>query len=253
MAQAQVPAYSWLAAHYDRLMGHVHYDAWAYALQRILKRHKKKPRRLLELGAGTCTLAKVLDLPSLEFQVHTDLSLPMLQNAGDGFPLPRAAADACAIPFQPSFDLVLMCYDALNYLPPGLMRQALEEVHRVLLPEGVFLFDITTEENSLEWFEDYCDVLEVDGGMMVRRSDYDSANRVQHNHFDLFVPAGNGQYRREKEHHVQYIYPVATLLLWLEECRFQVLDVLDAHSLKTAGPKSERIHILAQALPPGLR
>jgi len=237
--------YSRLAEHYDRLMGHVHYDQWAVSIAKLLKRHKHKPKRLLELGAGTCKLAIFLEIPSLEFRVHTDLSLPMLKSAMPDFTWPRAACDASAIPFADhSFDFILMCYDAVNYLDAKQIRLLFEEVKRVLVPGGIFLFDITTEENSIEWFEDYCDAFEAEGQMLVRRSSYDVASRVQHNWIDIFEPLGGDSYHRIREHHQQYIYPVPTLCEWLNECDLGLVDLVDAHTLRPATQKSDRIHFM---------
>ena len=239
--------YSWLSPHYDRLMGHVLYGSWADSVQKILKRKKKAPKRLLELGAGTCRLAGELNIPSLEYRVHTDLSLSMLQAAGKEVGFPRVACDATAIPFAPGFDFVLMCYDAVNYLNPRQLRELFDEVHRVLEPNGIFLFDITTEENSIEWFEDYSDAFDTGEGLLVRRSAYNKEQRIQHNYFDYFTPAENGLFKRRQEHHEQYIYPVPDLCEWLGECGFQLLDLLDALTLRPATSKSERIQILVAA------
>ena len=237
--------YSKLAEHYDRLMGHVHYDLWANSIAKLLKRNKHKPKRLLELGAGTCKLAHYLDIPSLDLRVHTDLSLPMLQAAQPGFAWERVACDACAIPFgDAEFDFVLMCYDAVNYLSAAQIRSLFSEVKRVLEPNGLFLFDITTEENSLEWFEDYCDAFEADGKMLVRRSSYDAVTRTQHNWIDIFEPMEGDQYRRVNEHHEQYIYTVPLLCEWLGEGGLMLVDLVDAGSLRQATPKSDRIHFV---------
>lgn len=237
--------YSRLAEHYDRLMGHVHYEFWATSLQKILKRHKHKPAHLLELGAGTGKLARIFELPSLKSRVHTDLSFPMIHAAGADFPHPRLACDATAIPFaDASFDLILMCYDAVNYLQPGQLRCLFEEAFRVLEPGGMFLFDVTTEENSLNWFEEYCDAFEASGGLLVRRSAYERSTRVQHNYIDVFEPLEGDLYRRVSEHHQQYIYSVPSLCEWVQECGLQIMDLTDATNMRPATGKSERIHFV---------
>jgi SAM-dependent methyltransferase len=242
---ADVP-YSWLSQHYDRLMGHVAYEIWANSISKILKRTKRTPRRLLELGAGTCKLAEMLTVPSLEFRVHTDLSLGMLQVAPSPYPFPRVACDATAIPFAAGFDFVLMCYDAVNYLDPDGIKKLFSEVERVLTEDGLFLFDITTEENSIQWFEEYVDAFEASGGMLVRRSQFDAANGIQHNFFDFFVPVAGGLYERKQEHHEQFIYPVPTLCTWLAESGLRVIDLLDSQTLRAATSKSERIQVLVE-------
>lgn len=244
----EVKPYSILARHYDRMMGHVEYGQWAQSLQKILKRHKCKVSRLLELGAGTCNLAKSLAWPELKVRIHTDLSFEMVRAAGADFPYARAACDATKLPFaSQSFDFVLMSYDAVNYLDEAQLRELFEEVSRVLIAGGVFLFDITTETNSLEWFVDYSDAFEAEGNMLVRRSSYDQENRIQHNWIDVFSPEGEGMYKRNTEHHEQYIHTVPLLCACIEDAGLQVADLLDATTLRQATPKSERIHFFVVA------
>ena len=226
-------------------MGHVQYAQWAQSIQKILKRHKIAPHMLLELGAGTCRLAPWLSIPSLQQRVHTDLSLDMLRQAEADFPYSRVTCNATTLPFSQKFDWVLMCYDAANYLSEQALQTMFAEIYRVLLPGGIFLFDVTTEENSLQWFEDYVDAFETSGGLLLRRSSYDAEHHEQHNFFDLFTPASAGLYERKQEHHIQYIYPILTLCSWLNECDFVVVDLLDAQNLRPAREKSERVQILA--------
>lgn len=242
---SEVAPYSVLARHYDRMMGHVAYEDWAQALRKIIKRSKVKVSRLLELGAGTCNLAKHMDWPELKLRVHTDLSLEMVQAAGVDFPYSRAVCNATQLPFgNASFDFILMSYDAVNYLDEDQLSELFAEVQRVLIPGGIFIFDITTEKNSLEWFTDYSDAFEVEGCMLVRRSAYEQDTRIQHNYIDVFEPVENGLFRKVSEHHQQFIHSVPSLIQSIQNSDLEVMGLWDGQSLKEATPLSERIHVL---------
>lgn len=239
--------YSWLAKYYNRLMDHVSYESWAAFISQVLKARDTKPEFILELGAGTCQLAPLLSIPTIKRMICSDLSLSMLQQGTCVYP--RVAMNATHIPLKDhSMDLVLMSYDAFNYLNPVEVRQALDSVHRVLKPGGVFLFDITTEHNSVTWFDAYHDVIQLSNGVLARSGWYEPARSLQHNRFDLFIEDKlSGLYQREVEHHVQQIYAAEQVETWLEECTFQVEATFDAFTLNPSDEESDRIHFLAVA------
>jgi len=116
-AQEKTCAYAVLARSYNEIMDHVDYPAWARYLESLFARHHIVPSSLLEVASGTCYLASLLDLGSQCRRVHSDLSLPMLQQALARLPWDRLVCDMRQLPFGAgSFDLLLCLYDAFNYL-----------------------------------------------------------------------------------------------------------------------------------------
>jgi SAM-dependent methyltransferase len=229
-------------------MAHVDYPGWARHLRglwRSARGRAHKPRRLLEIAAGTCRLATPPLFPDA-FAVHTDLSHAMLAAAAD--PLPRAACDARALPFRDgNFDLALMVYDSLNYLTrPEQVRRAFEEAFRVLAPRGVFLFDVTTEACSKRWFADALDVQETEAGTSIRHSRYDAATRTQLNLFTFFTVDADGRYDRSEEVHRQRIWPSAFLKKTAREAGFSVRACLADFTLKPGTDRHERLHFVLQ-------
>ena len=60
--------------------------------------------------------------------------------------------DAASFSFDERFGLVVSTYDALNHLPDGeALRSCFRCVSRVLLPGGLFVFDLNTREGLKRW------------------------------------------------------------------------------------------------------
>lgn len=197
-------AYAELAPFYRRVMEHVDYARWGRYLEKLLRLHRREPKSLLEVGAGTGTLSKFFRPSSLEFRVTTDICFEMISLAGETAGQ-LAVADACALPFTQKFDMILMTYDAVNYLRKRQLLSFFHEVKRLLAKGGVFVFDATTEVNSVQFFSDVWDVQELGGTVVTRHSVYNSKAKTQDNIFEFFTPKGE-LYERTHEEHRQYLY-----------------------------------------------
>jgi SAM-dependent methyltransferase len=157
----------------------------------------------------------------------------------------RVAANALSLPFKPGFDVVLMVYDAFNYImtEEDAVR-CLSEVRRVLVPGGVFIFDVTTEANSRKHFEDLLDFGELEGCTYVRESRYDRDARLQRNDFTFFVEGDPGRFAKVKESHQQRIYRLAKLKAMARKAGLTVEGCFDGFTLDPGGEESERIHFV---------
>lgn len=238
--------YTSLARHYRQVMSHVDYASWGAFLQKVLRQQELAPRRMLELGAGNALLSRHFNPPSLTLRISSDLSFEMIADAQPATAGHRVAADARALPFRGSFDLVLMTYDALNYLDSRGVGELFRGVRSLLSPQGVFLFDVTTERNSLRYFDDVTDAIQVDAGMLVRRSWYDSDERMQYNRFDLFEQVRGGNYRRTEELHAQHIYSVEELVNMARTEKLRVKASYGNFALQAPGPNADRIHFMLE-------
>jgi len=103
-----------------------------------------KPRRILEIAAGTGVVTRALvdALPDADI-VATDLNPAMLEQAqatGTARPVEWRQADAMALPFDDAaFDAVACQFGAMFF--PDKAR-AFAEARRVLKPGGTFLFNV---------------------------------------------------------------------------------------------------------------
>ncbi len=261
--------YRALPRYYDAVMSHVDYRGWAAYLQRLWTREGLKPKRILELAAGTCPFHHIGAYPPEAQTIYTDLSFAMLLSAageptvaekrtsvedGTGSPSANSRAsraprfrlccNAMALPFpDQGFDLVVMIYDAFNYLmdEKGAMA-CLREVHRALKPGGLFIFDVTTRTNSLRHFTDFLDIEELPEATLIRRSTFDEPARLQQNAFTLFIEEADGRFRREEELHQQRVFRLEDVGSWAVATGFQEKGRYAGFSMRPGGESSERIH-----------
>jgi SAM-dependent methyltransferase len=239
--------YSALAPIYDRVMAHVAYDDWVGLIQRVMQRFGAAAAHpvVLEVGGGTGVLGSLLSREGFRYQ-GCDLSPGMCRQA-HGRGMPFFCADARALPVRGPFDLVLFLYDGINYLGSAAdYQQLFTEVHAVLAPGGLFLFDITTESNSHRYFQDTFDTEDFGDAAYIRHSYFDDAAKVQHNDFVIFTLEQGAErlYRRSDERHAQRVLPVSTLRSWVPERLFEVVGTWDGYSLRPCNRFSERVHFL---------
>jgi SAM-dependent methyltransferase len=245
-AVAQTPAYGALAPLYDRLMSHVGYDEWRDLIGRVFAKYSEVERpRILEIGAGTGTLGTLLQKQGHAY-VGSDAAFAMCREAIKKN-VPFFCADSRSLPVKPSFDFIIFLYDAINYLLlTSDWEQLFHEIERVLTPGGLFLFDITTETNSLARFFDYTDFEDFGAIACIRHSYYDRLNKLQHNDFTIFSESAQqpGLYTKQCEHHVQKIMPIEKIKALIPTNYFTIEGVWDGYGFKPATQASERIHFL---------
>ncbi len=141
---------------YDRHLVPLIFEGYAGDLAARLRAFE--PRDILEVAAGTGAVTRAIAaaLPQARI-VATDLNQPMLDRAAArqrrGDHVSWQQADAQALPFEAErFDAVVCQFGAM-FFPDR--RLAYREAHRVLKPDGRFIFNVwdTISEN------DFADVL----------------------------------------------------------------------------------------------
>jgi SAM-dependent methyltransferase len=239
--------YEALAPIYDRLMGHVEYDEWIELIVKVMNRYGGwDDPKILEIGAGTGVVGSLLRGMGYRY-TGSDLSIAMCKEAKLRRGVPVCAADARRLPFKQCFDLALFLYDGINYMMTlDEYRKLFASVHDVLLPGGLFLFDITTQENSLRHFIHYVDFEDYGDISYVRKSYYDDARSIQHNDFTIYRQSDDRPpyYEKFVETHVQKIFSAPEIERAIPAKRFEVLGIWDGFLFKKYSGKSIRIHFL---------
>lgn len=237
--------YQALAPVYDRLMNHVEYDEWFLLIRKILKKYcsVKKPS-VLELGGGTGSLANYLKELDISY-VGSDFSFSMCQQAQKKS-FPFFCCDCRHIAVKKKFDLIIFLYDGINYLQSLQdYSQLFREVHHNLNDNGLFLFDITTESNSLRHFYDYLDFEEYDDVALVRHSYFDTELSTQFNDFTIFHKHNNSDlFQKFNELHIQKVFPAKSIEEQIPASKFKILGIWDDFSFRKFSAKSERVHFL---------
>jgi len=144
------PIYDAFAPHYDRQGLHQWgRDFAAFALDTLLPRYGRPPRRALDLACGTGAVALALagaGIPTVGLdRARAMLRLARAKARAAALPCTFVRADLRAFGFARPFGLITCAYDSLNYLlTPGDLRTAFVQIRAALAPGGTFICDLTT-------------------------------------------------------------------------------------------------------------
>lgn len=225
-----------IANHYDDMMVHVNYDRWLMVTTALgdmlcpVFRH-------LEAGCGTGVLLKRLRDYGWD-SIGLDLSPAMLRVARNRYQLSDLVRGTfCALPFSNSFALVSCLFDSLNFLltEEDFVR-AIASFYQVLLPGGVFYFDVVTERMICDHFEDT--VWTEDHGRF--RSSWVSAYAHQTKTCETRVRINSG----EESITYERIYSTNFILNALEQAGFSLLAMRDANTWKAPTKRTTRIDFM---------
>lgn len=238
--------YDALAPIYDRMMSHVDYLAWVELIDRIVHKYSLRPSpSIVEFGSGTGVLAAMLNRRGFN-HIGSDLSFSMCRKARERN-VRVVCADARAVPVKQKFNLAIFLYDGINYIT-SLKEYALlfSQVSQCLVPDGFFLFDITTEANSLSHFSSYLEFEDWGDFAYVRRSYYNKEQIEQHNDITIFrqINERSSAYEKVVERHCQKVFSAATIAEAVPENLFTIQGIWDGFSFRNYRPHSERIHFL---------
>jgi len=205
---------------YDLIYHDKDYSAEARFIADLIRGFAREPGsrpHVLDLACGTGRHA--IELAALGFDVAgSDISASMLDVARNA-----ARASGQSIPFYQEsfqssgridgqFDAVLAMFASLGYLlDPAELTLALEGIRKLLVPGGLFIFDVW---NGLAVLRDFSPVRvkRAKGGatevIRISRTSLDEIQQVAHVEFE-FVVLRNGveTVQFSEEHHVRFFFP----------------------------------------------
>ena len=227
-------------------MAHVEYDEWVRYIERIIERFSAtKSPRIFEVGAGTGSLAVLLAESGLSC-VISDLC-PAMAKIARQKGLRVCVSDARSFPVKARFDLVLFMYDGINYFfTLSDFTKFFEQAHAVLDENGLLLFDITTQTNSLRYFRNTLDFEDLDKASFVRHSYYNESDSTQHNDFTLYLktPQSGDFFEKQVERHVQKVFPIHSIQSAVPKALFDIVGIWNGYTFSRATANTERAHFL---------
>lgn len=237
-----VKPYEVLSGFYSELMADIDYDIWAEYLSDLLASFSLYPKRVLEIASGNGRLSAFLAKKIEAGIILTDLSYEMLSQAEVDFP--KVACDMRELPFAAKFDFIFSAFDSVNYLlnEEDLLK-FFNAVSDVLDENGLFMFDISLEQNSIDNVDLFNRTGKAGDYDFEQISVYDKTTRIHSNEF--IITYDN---RTFYEKHRQRIYPFFDYFSFLEKAGLFVVACYDAFTFDDATPESRRAQFIVRKI-----
>lgn len=237
-------AYTHLAQFYDQLMDE-DYSTWTDYLLCLAAKQGLEPKRILDLGCGTGSMAA--ELAGRGFEVlGIDISPAMIRYAREkarrlGLPVQFQVQDMreLYLPHQ-QWDLVVAACDALNYLTtPEDFRRTVEAVYTHLVPGGLFLFDLNSASKLQDVYgnNSYADLF--DNFAYFWDNHFDAAEQTCTMNLTFFLPGPGETYRRVEERHVQKLWYPHQVEGFLADAGFELVGY---YGFLTLEPPADDAH-----------
>lgn len=235
--------YDVIAELYSVIMEEIDYEGWAEYIVDVSEFVPKEKIEMLELAAGSCHLSKYLNLYRKNLIV-TDISFPMLKRSDDCL-CRKVCCDMTRIPFKKEFDFVFCTFDSINYL---LKKEYIEklfyEVKRILADDGIFTFDVSLINNSINNTKYLNRSTKHEGIKIKQISFFDEKTSIHSNKFEFIYPDGS----KRVEIHKQKIYPFEMYFELAEKCGLQVYQCFNAFTFDHASANNERAQFLIKKM-----
>lgn len=243
-------SYENFAQIYDSLMDEVDYKKWAKYLQDVMSYNNVSPKHILDLACGTGNIT--IPLSQLGYNLWgVDISEQMLSVAenkarANGERIRFIRQDMRDLSLTKSFDAVVCACDGVNYIiDEKELIQVFREVHKILNPGGIFIFDISSFYKLENILGDNTFIEEKNGIFYSWENSFDTESSTDTMRLNFFVPEGR-LYRRIEEIHIQKAYEIDNIYKMLLESGYTGIEVFDEFKFVKANEKSERIFFTAK-------
>ncbi len=222
-------------------MKKVRYDFWTDYLYMLSKEYVPKRAKVLELGAGNCSLAH-------HFKEHykkiisTDLSFHMLNSSKDK-KLKRVCCNMTSLPFKKSFDLIYSCFDSINYLTRKKdLNNLFSNISSLLSNKGIFTFDVSLENNSRVHIKEPIREGKYKGIKYKHITSFDEKKKIHKNEFEIQLK----NKKNYREVHKQKVYPFFDYFRLVQKNGLYVVECFDAFTFYDADENSKRVQFIVK-------
>jgi len=236
-----MPSYEIFGKFYDAVMGDGSESAKRVA--ELLRASKPSARKLLELGCGTGSILKHLQV---SYEVSgLDLSTKMLSIARKKVPRARLSRqDMVDFQIDEQFDAVLCIYDSINHIRRfSDWKKVFARVRQHLSPGGCFIFDINTQRKLERHIAERPWVHQFGSNLLI--IDVTAvANHGSNWNIKVFEHVNHTRYVLHEEDIVEVSFPVAKIMGVLRS-HFVDVRVVDPDRRRPT-EKSERLFFIAK-------
>ncbi len=222
--------YDEIADMYHKLWLDWYLPAAMPALERLFFSQIAPGAKVLDLCCGSGHVTKELVARGYDV-MGVDLSAGLIEHARRELPcVDFRVQDVRNLELEKSFDAVLSTFDALNHLLTlDDLRRAFAATRRVLLPNGLFLFDMNLAEAYSADLHQWA-VTADDRNVTLIRGAYDESTQQGDTEFIWFAkePVADNTWRRYRSVITEHCYPQSDILLSLRDAGFLQTEAIAA-------------------------
>ncbi len=239
-----MPPYTVLADVYEFMMTHVNYRQWAEYIDSHLHRLHISRGPLLDISCGTGSFCRQIARKGY-LVWGFDMSYKMVhvarkQSQGTGLFWCGSMTQLSCCRRVP---VVVSLYDSMNYLlEEQEWIECLQQVYRILTPGGVFIFDVSTISNSVDYFNDFEQQEKSRHMRYIRRSHFDAKAGIQWNRFEIHLLSEPGVvYCENHRQRIRYLDEIAALI---KQTPFQLAAYYNGFTFREGNESSDRVHYI---------
>jgi ubiquinone/menaquinone biosynthesis C-methylase UbiE len=244
-----VNPYTRFAYAYDVMMENVDYVGWADYVEKLFSLYNYRPKRLLNIACGTGSIDILLAQKGYEMS-GIDLAFEMIALARKkaeqkGVHLNLWQQDMRQLTVSKPFDALLCLYDSINYMTTeNDLKTVFIKASEALVPQGMFIFDVTTERNIVEHFHMRTFAENNRDFSYIWKNLYVYKEKLCKTVLTFFLKEDDC-YKKYDEYHVQKIFSADQVKNLLEEAGFKLLSSYDTFTFNKYGRSSDRINFTA--------
>lgn len=222
--------YTSFAEVYDTFMDNVPYDDWVRDIHKKLKENSINDGLILDLGCGTGTITEKMarlgyDMIGVDSSEDM-LAIAMDKNVKSGLNILYLCQDIADFELYGTVRAIVCCCDTINYVTDeNDLLTVFKLVNNYLDPDGVFLFDINSENKYENILSDNTFAENRENASFIWENTYDIKSRINEYALTLFIEEDDGKYCKYEEFHYQRAYSKEEIQVLLNDANLKIVDM----------------------------
>lgn len=243
-------AYTGLAALYDIFMDNIPYDEWCVYLRSLLTEYNITEGIVLDLGCGTGNMTELLAAAGFDM-IGIDnsdemLGIAMEKSYDKGLNILYLLQDMREFELYGTVAAVVSICDSLNYITEfDELVEVFSLVNNYLDPDGIFIFDMTTEKKYTA-ISDAVIAENREEGSFIWENSYFAGERINQYDMTIFERLDDGLYKKHQETHIQRVYTLDEIKSALDLAGLKFEACYKAFTHDEPDDDCERIYVIAR-------
>lgn len=242
--------YNSFARVYDKFAYDIDYGEFVSYYEKIFEKFNVKPGLVLDICCGTGSLTTLMsekyDMIGVDFSVDM---LDIAQTKNKDGKILYLCQSMWDFELYGTVDACYSSLDSINYITDeNHLYRHFKLVHNYLNPDGIYIFDISTEYKFENVLGDNVFTDECENAFFVWQNEYDKDEKINAMYLDVFEKNENdNSYNRISEEHIEKAYSPEYVSKIAVECGFEPLGIYHEFSFRPPKKDSNRIFFVIQA------